>query len=140
MTRHRSAWASEWLSLWILEVCRGSHPMKGVQWNCIRELTLARGLLCLPPPITGYYYMYWATKTVAQLWLAQGSSQRTYLCMRKRKLLCYEYTCNKKIKQFMCGRQMACTISHETMSFIIMAQLYEDWHWERYLDEQFQSQ
>ena len=22
--------------------------MKGVQWNCVSELTLARGLLCLP--------------------------------------------------------------------------------------------
>ena len=51
MTCCRSTRALEWLPLWILHVegRQGSHPVKGVQRNCVQELTLARGLLCLPP-------------------------------------------------------------------------------------------
>ena len=46
---HTSIRASEWLPSWIREVRRGWHPVKGVQRYCIRELTVARDLLYLPP-------------------------------------------------------------------------------------------
>ena len=48
---HTGIRASEWLPSWIWEVRRGWHPVKGVQRYCIRELTLARDLLCLLPVI-----------------------------------------------------------------------------------------
>ena len=40
---------SKWLPLKILEGRRGSNSMKGVQQNSAQDLTLARGLFCLPP-------------------------------------------------------------------------------------------
>ena len=51
MTRRRSTRAPKWLPLWIVEVRWGWHPVKVVSRYCVRELTLARDLVGLPPPI-----------------------------------------------------------------------------------------